>query len=161
MPNNTKALRLRERDWDIFAHILKYHMTTRAVLHRLFFADSNMNAVSKVTSRLLEHGYLNRHSLHQPRTYFTLGPKAASLFDLSRRKTLALGSQSLPHEFGMLNYCCLSKTPRERLRVSEVLQQYPTIIAKKVDSSSYYLDHDGASATAADDATIVITFTEG
>ena len=143
MPDKRRSLRLGDRDYDIFAHIMKYRMTTREVLHRLFFADSDLNAVTKVTSRLVTHKYLNRHSLYEPRTYFTLGPEAASLFALSGRKTVALGSQSLPRELGMLNFCCLSDTPRERLRVAEVREQYPTIVAKKVDSSSYYLDHDG------------------
>lgn len=143
MPKKPKRLRLGERDYDIFEHILKYRMTTREVLHRLFFPDSDINAATKVTSRLTSNEYLTRHSLYDPRTYFTFGPKGASLFGLSSRKTNELGSQTVVDQLGMLNFCCLSENPRERLRVTEVRQQYPSIIAKKIDSSSYYLDHDG------------------
>jgi hypothetical protein len=140
MPNDTKRIRLGERDYDIFDHLMRYRMTTREVLHSLFFEDSDMNAVTKVTSRLVRHHYLNRHTLYEPRTYFTLGPEAASLFGITRKRTRALGSQALPHEFGILHYCCLAETPRERLRVSEVRPEY---LAKGIDSASYYYDNDG------------------
>ncbi len=149
MNEKPKRIRLGERDYDIFEHLLKYRMTTREVLHKLFFDDSDPNAVTKVTSRLVRHGYLNRHTLYEPRTYFTLGIQTVSLFGISPKKTRALGTQSLPQQLGILNYCCLSETPRERLRIADVQRQYPTIIAKKVDSSSYYIDYDGKTTRLA------------
>ena len=138
MPQQPKRLRLGERDYDILEHVLKYRLTTREVLHSLFFDDSQLNAATKVASRLVQYEYLNRHK--EPRTYFTLGAKAAHLFGVSQKKTHALGSQSLPHELGILNFCCLAPTPRERLRISEVRGEY---LRKGIDASSYYLDHDG------------------
>jgi hypothetical protein len=77
MPSPEKQIRLGERDYDILEHILKYRMTTREVLHHLFFADSKPNAVSKVTSRLTLHEYLcRREDLATNFIYFTLGLKA-------------------------------------------------------------------------------------
>ena len=71
----TKTPRLGDRDYEIFEHLTRYHITTREVLRRLFFSDSEENAVTKVTSRLTLHGYLNRYELYPPRTYFVVGPR--------------------------------------------------------------------------------------
>lgn len=59
----TRNPRLSDRDYELFEHIMRYHLTTREVLHRLFFSDSDENAVTKVTSRLVLHGYLSRYEL--------------------------------------------------------------------------------------------------
>jgi hypothetical protein len=48
--------RLLDRDYEILEHLMTYRVTTREVLHRQFFADSELNAVSKVTTRLTEKG---------------------------------------------------------------------------------------------------------
>ena len=140
MPNQKKRLRLGERDYDILEHVMRYRMTTREVLHPLFFEESDPNAATKVTSRLVGHDYLARHTLYEPRTYFTLGPAAVPLLGISLKKTRPLGTQALPHELGILHFCCLSETPRERLLVSELRREY---LARGVDSSSYYYDNDG------------------
>ena len=139
----TKFPRLGDRDYEIFEHLLRYRLTTREVLHRLFFSDSEPNAVTKVTSRLVQHGYLNRYELYPPRSYFVVGPPAARFLGLSPKKTRALGPQALVQEYGTLAYCCLSNEPRERLTVSELQKRYPQLLARKLDSSHYYLDNDG------------------
>ena len=72
---------------------MRYRITTREVLHKLLFSDSEINAVTKVTSRLTKHGYLNRHELYAPRNYFVLGTKSAAFLGISQKRTKALGAQ--------------------------------------------------------------------
>ena len=83
----TKKPRLGDRDYEIFEHIMRYRLTVPEVLHKLFFSDSELNAVTKVTSRLVLHNYLNRYELYDPRVYFTIGPEAARFLGLSQKKT--------------------------------------------------------------------------
>lgn len=139
----TQRPRLGDRDYEIFQHLLRYRITTREVLHKLLFSDSEINAVTKVTSRLTKHGYLNRHELYAPRNYFVLGPKSAAFLGISQKKTNALGPLALAREYGALVYCCLAETPRQRLRVSEIRERDPQFVQGKLDSSHYYLDNDG------------------
>ncbi len=160
-----KNPRLNDRDYDIFEHILRYRLTTREVLHKLFFNDSEENAVTKVTSRLTEHGFLNRHDLYPPRTYFVLGPKAGRIMGVSPKKTRELGPQALIREYAMLIYCCMvpdavpphpltpqtdtpapsdiTKQRRGRLTVAELSTGFPSLLQRKLDSSHYYVDRVG------------------
>lgn len=138
----TKNPRLGDRDYEIFDHLMRYRMTVREAIHKLYFEDSEPNAVTKVTSRLVDHGFLNRHELYGPRSYFTVGPEGARILGLSPKKTKALGPQALAQEFGALAYCLLTSDDRERLLVREVQQQFPALLCGKLDSSHYYLDRD-------------------
>lgn len=135
--------RLVDRDFEIFEHIMRYRMATREVLHRLFFSDSEPNAVTKVTSRLTEHGFLNRYGLYPSRSYYTLGPKAASFLGVTYKHTRDLGPLAKAREFGVLSYCCLSPTLRERLTVRELSEHHPDLLQGGLDNSHYYLDNDG------------------
>jgi hypothetical protein len=132
-----------DRDYEIFEHVMRYRMTTREVLHRRFFSDSELNAVTKVTSRLADHGFLNRYELYPNRSYFTLGAKSASFLGISARKTRDLGPMAKAVEFGVLSFCCLTEEIRERLTVSELTQRHPDLLLSGVDNSHYYLDRDG------------------
>jgi hypothetical protein len=145
----TKHPRLVDRDYEILDHLRRYRMTTREVLHRLFFSDSELNAVTKVTSRLVDHGFLNRYELYSGRSYFVVGPEAIKLFGLSPKKCRAIGTQALPREYGILLYCCMANTPRERLLVSELQQKVPNFTGKRSDCGHYYLDHDGETVRLA------------
>ena len=49
---------IRKRDRAILDHILRYRLTTNAVLHRTLFPEQSMNAVTKVTARLCQRGLL-------------------------------------------------------------------------------------------------------
>jgi hypothetical protein len=143
MPHKRPRPRLGDRDYEIFEHIARYRLTTREVLHRLFFADSAPNAATKVTSRLVEGAYLNRYELDSRRSYFVLGPSAARILGISVKKTKQPGALALARDFAILSYCFDQGELRERLTVREVHQQYPNLVRGKLDSSHYYLDHDG------------------
>lgn len=136
----TQRPRLTERDYDIFNHLRRYRITTPEILHRHFFADSERNAVTKVTSRLVKHEYLRRHDLYTPRKYFTIGPKAARIVGISPKHAAPLGPEALAREFGTLEFCLGGATLRQRLLVREVNDLNPELLARHIRSSYYYLD---------------------
>lgn len=126
---------------------MRYRITTPQVLHQEFFDDSDRNAVTKVTSRLCALEFLTSHPLYGSNVYFTLGKKGARVFGVAaRRVTKPLGPQALYREYGTLAFCRLGPIRRERLRVAEIANQFPSIAARRIDSSHYYLDHDGTVA---------------
>ncbi|MBS0261573.1 MAG: hypothetical protein JSS02_06405 [Planctomycetes bacterium] len=134
--------RLQDRDYEILQHVLRYRITTPEVLHRLFFDDSERNAVTKVTSRLISLDFLQSHPLFAGRTYLNLGSKGAKICGVSSRKTGSLGPQALYIEYGTLAYCQLGPVLRERMRVSDLSHRNPSLLARGLDSSHYYLDID-------------------
>ena len=58
---------------------MRYRLTVPDVLHKLFFSDSELNAVTKVTSRLVLHNYLNRYELYDPRSLLHRRPGSGPL----------------------------------------------------------------------------------
>ncbi len=132
--------RLLDRDYEILEHLMTYRVTTRDVLHRQFFSDSEVNAVSKVTTRLIENGHLAKHEFLANSVYFTLGLLGAKLFGVPARCTLPLGTQSLYTQFGILGYCFGDKSQRTRLRVAKLLEKHPALLKKGVDPSQYVVD---------------------
>ncbi len=145
----TKRIRLGDRDYEIFEHILRYHMTTREVLHRLFFSDSDPNAVTKVLSRLTEHEYVRRYEMYPQRSYYVLGPQATKLLGTSLKRFKPLGPLALAREFATLAFCCLSNEKRVRLTVREIHDRHPQLVQPEIDSSHYYLDNDGTTTRLA------------
>lgn len=149
MPRRRKrTTRLTDRDYEILEHVSRYRLTTRDALHQRFFDDSEVNAVTKVTTRLVSSGYLAEWEvdLTQSRKYFTVGKAAASLFGVSAKKSAPLGPQAFATEYAVLCFCCLGDQRRERLTVSELHAREPRLVVGKVDNSHYYLDHDGTGA---------------
>lgn len=131
-----------DRDYEILDHVRRYRLTTPEILHRLFFADSERNAVTKVTSRLCELEFLQSHQLYASYTYFTLGRRGAKVVSISSNKLGPLGHQALYKEYGTLIFCCRSEAVRERLTLPEVMRQFPQLISGRMDASHYYLDHE-------------------
>lgn len=142
-PNNAKRIRLGDRDYEIFEHVARYRLTTREVLQRLFFPDSELNAVTKVTSRLCDHEYLVRHELTPPRCYFTPGRAVARLLGISQKCARPLGPQALFREYATLAFCCLSAEHRQRLTVRDMSKRFAPLLEGGGDSSHFYLDNDG------------------
>mgnify|MGYP007059402286 FL=1 len=123
---------------------MRYCMTTRDALHRTFFEDSKPNAVSKVTSRLEDAGFLKSYDFEgarrsgAPRKYFVLGLEGVCAFGVNSRRSKPIGKQAIVDDYGALAYCCLGKKPRERLTVSE-LQRYDSGLVKgKLATGPYY-----------------------
>lgn len=141
--------RLVDRDYDILDHVARYHLTTRDVLHLLYFDDSELNAVTKVTSRLCEFGFLCSHRLYANKNYFVLGPAGARLLGISPKKSKPIGVQALPEKYAILQYCCLSPHDREKLQVRELAAYLGTLQGKGLKAANYYVDQDGTTARLA------------
>lgn len=129
------------RDNDILRHVHRMRISTRAVLHAMFFLGCSLNAVSQATARMVKHGLLNTYPLYGKRTYFTLGPRCVRLYGVSRRKCLVLGEQILPTEFGVLGFCCLTDIIRKRLIPDELRARYPWI-PRQFYTQPTYIDKD-------------------
>ena len=132
---------LTERDYAILRHVAHYRLTTREALHRALFRQVAINAVTKVTSRLLAEGWLNQYPAFYKSYYFTLTPRAADLLAMPQAAiTAPLSTKALAREYGMLGFCCLLKTPRCRLLASEVQEDCPPLYFASLDCDRYYLD---------------------
>ena len=130
-----------QRDHAILRHIERYRITTREALHRTLFPRVAINSVTKVTSRLLAEGWLNQYPVFYKSFYFTLTPRAAELLGTAdTARTEALTTEALRTAYGMLAFCCLSKTPRCRLLTLEVREDHPQFYFPNLDSDRYYLD---------------------
>ena len=138
-----KHPRLADRDYEILDHISRYHMTTREVLHELFFNESELNAVTKVTSRLVEYQFLNGYDFHSGKKYFVFGPAGAKLFGISPKKCAQLGPQALVEKYGILQFCCATDVPREKLLVHELTEHLQTLKGKHLGAGTFYLDQQG------------------
>ena len=141
--------KLVDRDYDILEHLKRYRLTVRETLRDELFPDSKLNAVSKVTSRLEEGGFLRSHPLDEKRKYWTFGPEACALFGVPPQKSQPLGPQALVEELGTLLFCLGGPTRRHRLTVAEVGRLFPGVAAAKLRSSRYYLDYGADDAANA------------
>lgn len=137
---NRRQARLSDRDFEIFEHIARYRLTTNEFMHKLFFTDSELNAVTKVASRLTRRRFLNRYDLYGSNKYFVLGPQAVGYVSVSRKRTSELGGQALPHEFAMLAFCLRTDITRKRLTVSELSKHRSQLVQGGVDNSHYFLE---------------------
>lgn len=141
-----KSSKLQDRDFEILEHVYLYRLTTREVLHKLFFELSETNAVTKVTSRLCNEGFLVRYPLVGPSSYFILGKRAAKMFGMSLKLVKPMGPQSLYMQYATLGYCCMNSSTRRRLSVSELKSAHPGLLFKKMDASPYVVDSTEAPA---------------
>ena len=82
------------------------------------FGDSDVNAVSKVTTKMVQNGFLRSHPLDEKRKYWTFGPEACALFGVPPQKANPLGPQALVDELGTLLFCLGGPTRRKRLTVA-------------------------------------------
>jgi len=139
-----KVERLQDRDDAILTHVNQYRMTTREVLHSQFFDDdSELNAVTKVTSRLCKSDHLVRHDLIGTSSYFVLGKKGGRRFGSSRIVGKPLNVQSLYMNWANLLYCAADFDRRSRLSVSELRQHYPTLLVKGIHAENYNIEAFG------------------
>ena len=135
---------LSERDREILEHVCRYRLTTRTALQRLYFSESHVNAVSKVTTRLCRHGFLGRYPLYARNYYFVLGSRAVKLLGLPRSRTESLGTQALPREYATLLYCSQSALTKERLTSDEFSVHFSGYQLDGIENSHYVVEQDGA-----------------
>ena len=140
-----KSSRMQDRDYEILEHIFLYRLTTREILHRQFFFDSALNAVTKVTSRLADDGFLKRDTLADKHAYFRLGPAGVRIMGGTRKCNEELKLQTLFEQLGILYFCLSTNARRRRLSVAEIMKDLKALLQKKTESNRYVLDASDGS----------------
>ncbi len=105
---------LGKRDRQIISDVVRYRMTTNEIVRTQYLPDAVPNAVSKITSRLVDGGWLTRHSLYDNRDYFTPGKRLCGQFGLPISRCRPLGTQSLASHLSVSAYC-IRANPQYRL----------------------------------------------
>ncbi len=137
------VIKLQDRDNEILDFIARYRMATREILHRRFFDDSELNAVTKVTTKLVDANYLLSYPLYGNAKYFVLGTIGAKARGIPPRVAKPIGPQSLLIQYGLLEYCQEQNSHRERLTVSDMQKLYAAIVQRGIDSANYVTDATG------------------
>ena len=132
--HQTSIEALPGRDGHIIDHVVRHRISNNEIIQKLFFFGQQPNAVTKVTARLCRTNLLRKFPLYHPRTYFTLGSQAAQLLGLSSNRTLPLGPQSLPIEFGALAYATLGPRYQRRLTHRELRDCCPWLDDRLLDA---------------------------
>lgn len=114
---------MRERDEQILQLTDRFRLGTNLAYRQVLFAKQSLNAVTKVTARLCQQGWLRRYTLIPPEDYFTLGPTAVRSLGYANRRSEPLGSQSLPIDYAVLLYGTHGQ--RSRLLKAELTESFP------------------------------------
>jgi hypothetical protein len=127
-----------ERDAAILEHLKRYHLTTPEVLHRLFFPGVGLNAVRKVTGRLVRERRIRPCSLFDQRKYFILTPREAVRLGEHRSVARKFEYQGLVNAYGVLSYCV--QTGTKKFTPKEFREQFPELVIPGVRLANYYID---------------------
>ena len=127
-----------ERDAAILEHLRRYHLTTPEVLHRLFFQGAGLNAVRKVTSRLIRERRISPARLYEQRKYFVLTPREAERLGEHRSIGRKFEYQGLVNAFGLLSFCVAAGV--RKFTVKEFAATFPELVIPGVRSGNYYLE---------------------
>jgi len=134
-------MRLNDRHMTLLALIRRYGLATIETIHRRCFGEADLNAVAKVTSRLIRAGYLNKYPLRSPRCYYRLGPEAVRRFGGDPELCLPLGPQALPIAYAILQFCIYDGL--ERLNSEELGSAFPWLDR---NDGTFYREKDGRLA---------------
>lgn len=126
------------RDAAILEHLRRYHLTTPEVLHQLFFTGSQLNAVRKVTSRLIREGRISPATLYEQRKYFVLTPREAERLGEHRSIGRKFEYQGLVNAYGLLSFCVALEV--QKFTPREFAQTFPELLIPGVRSGNYYLE---------------------
>ncbi len=114
---------MQQRDNDILRLTDRFRLGTNLAYRQVIFTEQSLNAVTKVTARLCQQGWLRRYPLIPPEDYFMLGPAAVRDLGYANRRSEPLGSQALPTDYAVLLYG--SHGQRTRLLRSELSESFP------------------------------------
>lgn len=130
----------QERDDAIFEHLRRFHLTTAEVLHRLFFPGSKLNAVRKVTSRLIREKKIRAWQLFEQRKYFTLSPGQAARMGEDRSIGTPFQHQGLVNAYGVLLFAI--ETGTQPFTKKEFEAKFPELAIRGVIARNYYVDRE-------------------
>jgi hypothetical protein len=158
--------KLTGRDYEILRHLLRYKVATREMFHRALFAKVSRNAVTKVVTRLVAHGWLKRHPFLVASCYFTLTDQAARLFGIPEAAIeKPIPPRQMIQDYAVAAYCCLGEKPRSLLTAEEIQQDHPHLWFDQLISDRYYVDSgfrpELVGQIVVDDGTAPQTFLEG
>lgn len=125
-----------ERDAAILEHLRRYHLTTPEVLHRLFFPGVGLNAVRKVTARLIRERRISPARLYEQRKYFVLTPREAERLGEHRSIGRKFEYQGLVNAYALLCFC--AATGVQKFTPKEFAEKFPDLVIPGVRSSNYY-----------------------
>ena len=114
---------MQKRDEQILQLTDRFRLGTNMAYRQVLFEKQSLNAVTKVTARLCQQGWLRRYPLIPPEDYFTLGPTAVRSLGYANRRSEPLGSQSLPIDYAVLLYGTHGQ--RTRLLKTELTGAFP------------------------------------
>ena len=123
--NKTRLSRLSLRHWAIIEDVRRYRLMTPGVIQARHMPTLQLNAVNKVTARLVRKRVLAKYPLYHPRIYFTLGPIGAQNLGVSMQRTLPLGPQTLPTDYATMVYATTKAHQRRRLTGEELIHLVP------------------------------------
>lgn len=126
------------RDAAILEHLRRYHLTTPEVLHRLFFPGVGLNAVRKVTSRLIREKRISPAPLFEQRKYFVLTPREAERLGEHRSIGRKFEYQGLVNAIGLLSFCVTNAV--QKFTPREFAERFPELVIPGVRSGNYYLE---------------------
>lgn len=127
-----------ERDAAILEHLRRYHLTTPEVLHRLFFQGAGLNAVRKVTSRLIRERRISPAVLYEQRKYFVLTPREAERLGEHRSIGRKFEYQGLVNAYGLLSFCVSAGV--SKFTVKEFAETFKELVIPGVRSGNYYIE---------------------
>jgi len=140
---DTPGVRLTERDRAILDHVTRHRLTTREAVQRLFLPEHELNAATKILSRLVKAGCLADGWLPDGQTkYWRLSPAYVKAKGLHPYNAKPLNFGPAVEHFGVLAFCCLRDPPRHLFTREEFRELLPDHYDPRLLRSHYYLDTD-------------------
>jgi len=115
---------LGARDRRILDDVIRFRVLTNDLIQLLHMPEHKVNAVVKVTGRLVKTGWLANHPLIGRQQYFVVGNRTTMQFGLPNSRALPLGPQALSSWLSIANYCANSKPRLSVLDRSDFEREY-------------------------------------
>ena len=96
---------LGKRDREILKDVVRHRVLTNELVRFRHLPSSNINATTKVTSRLADRGWLQKHDYLNGRLYFVPGLALCQSLGLPKNRIRPLGTQTLVTAMALANYC--------------------------------------------------------
>ncbi len=115
---------LGKRDRQILKDVVRYRVLTNELVRFRHLPNSNINAATKVTSRLALSSWLQRHDYVDGRLYFVPGPALCQSLGLPKSRIRPLGPQTLVTAMAIANYCLQAAPTVKLLTPDEIAKSW-------------------------------------
>jgi len=144
--SRTSRRELGKRDREILKDLVRYRVLTNDLIRFRHLPKSNINATTKVTSRLADSGWLQRHDYLHGRLYFVPGLALCQSLGLPRNRIRPLGTQTLVTAMALANYC-LQTAPEVQVQSQEEITRDWNWIPQKHRTLAHAIETSGDSTT--------------